>query len=107
MRREHSSRPTRRTVLGSLFALSAAYVSSRALAQHSHWPPIDTTFLFIADIHACRMASGLAPNCQREGKTDENLLRHIAALNRITEHVRQAEIEGAPTWLAGAGVQAG
>ena len=42
-----------------------------------------TRLAFISDVHACRMASGLSPNCLQEGKTDENLLRHIRALNAM------------------------
>ncbi|TKT69602.1 metallophosphoesterase [Aquamicrobium sp. LC103] len=66
-------------------------------------PPIDVTFLFTADVHACRMATGLSPNCQEEGKTDENLLRHIAALNNIAGHSWPTEIGGVTTGLRGAG----
>jgi cytolysin (calcineurin-like family phosphatase) len=100
-----AARPTRRAVLGNLLALGAACAAPRALAQNAATgrPAIDATFLFIADIHACRMGSGLSPNCRQEGKTDENLIRHIAALNRIAEHKWPAEIDGVPTGLAGAG----
>lgn len=66
-------------------------------------PGIDATFIFTSDIHACRMSSGLAPDCLQEGKTDENLLRHIAALNRIAEQAWPADINGTPSGLAGAG----
>ncbi len=66
-------------------------------------PPIDATFLFICDVHACRMASGLSPNCAQEGKTDANLLRHIAVLNAITGKVWPAEIDGKATHLEAAG----
>ena len=44
--------------------------------------PIDATFLFIADVHACRMASGLSPNCLKEGKTDAALLRNVCSAER-------------------------
>jgi cytolysin (calcineurin-like family phosphatase) len=38
-------------------------VPSQSLGQDSlPLPPVDVTFLFAADIHACRMASGLSPN---------------------------------------------
>jgi cytolysin (calcineurin-like family phosphatase) len=104
MRKDLSGRLTRRTVLGGILAFGARYASSRAEAQDAAWPPIDATFLFIADIHACRMASGLSPNCQKEGKTDANLLAHIAALNRIAEYVWPPEIESVPTGLSGAGM---
>lgn len=66
-------------------------------------PPIDATFLFTNDVHACRMASGLSPHCLQEGKTDENLRRHIAALNRIAEHKWPTAINGVATNLASAG----
>nr|WP_292833985.1 metallophosphoesterase [Mesorhizobium sp.] len=66
-------------------------------------PPIDATFLFVADIHACRMAKGLSPNCQQEGKTDANLLRNIAALNGLDGKAWPTEINGAATGLRSAG----
>ena len=66
-------------------------------------PPIDVTFLFIADVHACRMATGLSPRCLAEGKTDANLLRNIAALNGITEQNWPTEIGGKPAKLSSAG----
>jgi cytolysin (calcineurin-like family phosphatase) len=50
------------------------------------------------------MASGFGPKCQQEGKTDDNLTRHIAALNRIAEYMWPTEIEGVPTGLSGAGM---
>ena len=66
-------------------------------------PATDVTFLFINDVHACRTRDGLSPNCEEEGKTDENLLRHIRALNRIEEAIWPAEIDGAATALRSAG----
>ncbi|MET0600180.1 MAG: metallophosphoesterase [Mesorhizobium sp.] len=63
----------------------------------------DATFLFTNDIHACRMGSGLSPSCQQEGKTDAHLLRHVAALNRISQEVWPERIGGAASGLAGAG----
>jgi cytolysin (calcineurin-like family phosphatase) len=42
-------------------------------------PATDVTFLFINDVHACRTRDGLSPNCEEEGKTDENLLRAPSA----------------------------
>ena len=88
MRGALSGRPTRRAVLGNLLALGSVCATPRALSQKAATgrPAIDATFLFVADIHACRMGSGLSPNCRQEGKTDENLLRHIASLNRIAEY---------------------
>lgn len=65
--------------------------------------PIDATFLFIADVHACRMASGLSPNCQQEGKTDAALLRSVAALNAIGDKEWPAEIGGVATGLRSVG----
>jgi cytolysin (calcineurin-like family phosphatase) len=64
---------------------------------------IDATFIFTNDVHACRMASGLSPNCLQEGKTDQNLLRHIAALNRVPNNRWPKDIQGAASGLAGAG----
>lgn len=69
--------------------------------------PIDATFLFIADIHACRMASGLSPNCLQEGKTDAALLRNVAALNAIADKKWPAEIDGVATGLHSAGTRIG
>ncbi|MBZ9763286.1 metallophosphoesterase [Mesorhizobium sp. CA8] len=69
--------------------------------------PIDATFLFIADIHACRMASGLSPNCLQEGKTDAALLRNVAALNAIADKKWPAEINGVSTGLHSAGTRIG
>ncbi len=61
------------------------------------------TFLFVSDIHACRMAAGLAPNCLQEGKTDANLLRHVNALNSLTGKSWPRSIRNAPTDLPSAG----
>lgn len=69
--------------------------------------PVDATFLFIADIHACRMASGLSPNCLQEGKTDAALLRSVAALNGIADKAWPAEIGGVATGLRSAGSRIG
>lgn len=69
--------------------------------------PIDATFLFIADIHACRMASGLSPNCLQEGKTDAALLRNVAALNGIADKQWPAAIGGVATGLRSAGSRIG
>lgn len=65
--------------------------------------PVDATFLFIADVHACRMTTGLSPNCQQEGKTDENLRRHVAALNALPGQFWPKEINGKSSHLASAG----
>lgn len=78
----------------------------RAAFAQTKVPLIDATFLFTADVHACLMsADALSPNCQAEGKTDANLLRHVTAVNRITEYEWPAEIDGVATGLAGAGMK--
>lgn len=64
-------------------------------------------FLFVADVHACRMGPGLSPNCQQEGKTDDNLLRHIRALNDLEYKHWPEAIDGKPTGLANAGKRIG
>ena len=46
--------------------------------------PLDVTFIFTNDIHTCNIGNGLSPNCAQEGKTDRNLLRHIAGINRVS-----------------------
>ena len=78
---QDSGRISRRGFCLGLLAAGAAPGLAQAQAAKT-----DVTFVFAADIHACRMASGLSPNCAEEGKTDENLLRHIAALNRLEAH---------------------
>lgn len=64
-------------------------------------------FLFVADVHACRMGPGLSPNCQQEGKTDDNLLRHIRVLNDLEYKHWPEAIDGKPTGLANAGKRIG
>ena len=78
----HKGMISRRDVI---LAGTAALVAPRmAFAQADDAiPDTDATFLFTSDTHACRMADGLSPNCAEQGKTDENLLRHIAALNGL------------------------
>jgi cytolysin (calcineurin-like family phosphatase) len=97
---------SRRAMLAAALGAGASrFVPSQGFGQdRPSPPPIDVTFLFAADIHACRMASGLNPNCQEEGKTDENLLRHIAALNGMAGYRWPTEIGGTTTDLAGAGM---
>ena len=77
----------RRTLLkGALACGAAPGRASRAQPAAPRQPPdIDATFVFASDVHACRMGSGLSPHCAAEGKTDENLRRHIAAINRLPE----------------------
>lgn len=89
------------------FAMTTA-LPRAALAQAARRiQPIDATFLFIADIHACRMASGLSPNCLQEGKTDAALLRNVAALNAISDKEWPASIGGVATGLNSAGARIG
>jgi cytolysin (calcineurin-like family phosphatase) len=58
-----------------LFGASAvALVAPRSLvqtiAQADVTATTDVTFVFISDVHACRMGVGLSPNCLKEGKTE-------------------------------------
>ncbi len=99
---------TRRRFLGQVAAASVAGVAFPAYRPaHAAPPPVDATFLFVADVHACRMAKGLSPSCRQEGKTDANLLRNIAALNGIDDQVWPSEIGGSPTGLRFAGQKIG
>lgn len=97
----------------SFLAQAAAFAAAGALVRPALGgtgqgiPPVDATFLFVADVHACRMASGLSPNCQQEGKTDAALLRSVAALNAIGEKDWPAEINGIATGLRPAGSRIG
>jgi len=92
---------TRRSLLtqgmGAGFALSMPRLSRAAV------PDVNVTFLVINDVHACRIGDGLSPNCQQEGKTDANLLRHILALNNIHHQTWPEEIGGKPSGLSVAG----
>ncbi|MBX3596361.1 MAG: metallophosphoesterase [Rhizobiaceae bacterium] len=63
------------------------------------------TFLFISDIHACRMGIGLSANCFNEGKTDANLLRHVKALNGLAGRPWPITVGDSPTNLPSAGKQ--
>lgn len=97
---------SRRQFTAGLFGLGSAVVACPVglrAQQGAARPVIDATFLFSNDIHTCRMGDGLSPNCQEEGKTDANLLRHIAALNGISEQRWPADIDGVASGLAGAG----
>jgi cytolysin (calcineurin-like family phosphatase) len=100
---------SRRSFLAQAAGFAAAGGFARpALGQSGpRVPPVDATFLFIADVHACRMAGGLSPNCQQEGKTDAALLRNVAALNGIGEKEWPAEINGIATGLRSAGRRIG
>lgn len=96
----------RRSFLANLFGLGVVSSIGPAFAAAGKpaWPSIDATFLFTADVHTCLISGGvLSPNCAAEGKTDANLLRHVAALNRITEFNWPTEIGGVATGLVGAG----
>jgi cytolysin (calcineurin-like family phosphatase) len=95
---------SRRDFTATLLELGGtALLPARSWAADGGKPAFDATFLFAADIHACRMGDGLSPSCEQEGKTDANLLRHIAALNRIDEQSWPAQINGIASGLAGAG----
>ena len=84
--------------------LGAAALPRRAFGQ-AEPGALDATFLFTNDVHTCRMGDRLSPNCEQEGKTDANLRRHIAGLNRITEHVWPEAIGGVQTGLRSAGTR--
>ena len=99
----------RRSFLAGLAGMAASATlpwPGRALVA-GQVPPMDATFLFVADVHACRMAGGLSANCQKEGKTDANLLRNVAALNGIADKQWPAAIGGVATGLRGAGSRIG
>lgn len=100
---------SRRSLLKQMAAFAAAGALSRpAFSQTGERvQSIDATFLFIADVHACRMASGLSPNCLQEGKTDAALLRNVAALNGLGDKDWPAEINGVATGLRSAGSRIG
>jgi cytolysin (calcineurin-like family phosphatase) len=93
-------------MLGSVLGTTAAMPLRSAFGQAGA-PAIDATFLFVCDVHACRMNSGLSPNCQQEGKTDASLLRHINALNGLAGKLWPAEVAGAPSGLQSAGTPIG
>ena len=95
---------SRRQLIGGALASLGVTGARRALAQEgADGGKTDVTFLFSNDIHACRMASGLSPNCLQEGKTDANLLRHIAALNGLEGERWPEMVGGATSGLASAG----
>ncbi|WP_412033534.1 metallophosphoesterase [Mesorhizobium sp. BH1-1-5] len=109
MNRSLPATVSRRTFIARMGGLAAAGAFPRmAFGQTGkRIQPIDATFLFIADIHACRMASGLSPSCLQEGKTDAALLRNVAALNAIADKQWPAEINGVATGLHSAGIRIG
>src|SRR6478736_1118760 len=109
MPRRLSGLVSRRSFLmrGAGFAVAGA-LSHPAFSQTGRRvQPIDATFLFIADVHACRMASGLSPNCLKEGKTDAALLRNVAALNGLRDKDWPVQINGVATGLRSAGRRIG
>lgn len=94
---------TRRQVLGAgaCAALGMAGAKGRsAMAAAAH---TDVTFLVINDVHACRIGDALSPGCASEGKTDANLLKHVAAVNNVDAFRWPTEIDGRQTGLIGAG----
>ncbi|MET3522832.1 metallophosphoesterase [Mesorhizobium abyssinicae] len=109
MNRSRTHSISRRAVLARMagFAAAGAFARQAYGQTGKRIQPIDATFLFIADIHACRMASGLSPNCLQEGKTDAALLRSVAALNGIADKQWPAEIGGVATGLRSAGSRIG
>ncbi|TIV94756.1 MAG: metallophosphoesterase, partial [Mesorhizobium sp.] len=109
MKRPSPATISRRLLIARMGGLVAACALPRvAFGQTGkRIQPIDATFLFVADIHACRMASGLSPNCLQEGKTDAALLRNVAALNAIADKKWPAEIDGVSTGLHLAGTRIG
>jgi cytolysin (calcineurin-like family phosphatase) len=109
MNRRSPTLVSRRSFLAQAAGFAMAGALSRpALGQTGlRVQPIDATFLFIADVHACRMASGLSPNCQLEGKTDAALLRNVAALNGLDQKDWPVEINGVTTGLRSAGSRIG
>lgn len=88
----------RRFVKGACATAGAFCFSGHTSAQAE-----DVVFLFVSDVHACRMGKGLSPNCQQEGKTDRNLLRHITVLNAMPEKRWPAIINGVATGFSRAG----
>ncbi|MGE6785382.1 metallophosphoesterase [Ensifer adhaerens] len=105
MRRSGSDGISRRSFVAGLAGLGAALATPRARAAV---PATDATFLFSNDIHACLVSiEGLAPNCAAEGKTDANLLRHVAALNAVHAMRWPATVAGKPSGLASAGREIG
>lgn len=108
MRAPLSCSVSRRGFLASATAAGVAALLPAGLAgAAANFPAVDATFLFVCDVHACRMAKGLSPNCQQEGKTDASLLRNVAALNGIGDKAWPSQIDGAPTGLHFAGQQIG
>nr|WP_316653826.1 metallophosphoesterase [uncultured Gellertiella sp.] len=84
--------------------LAGVFAFAAAPAARSADPAAGVTFLFASDMHACLINGGmLAPKCQEEGKTDQNLLRNVAAMNSVETLAWPSAINGQPTGLANAG----
>ncbi|MCJ7993345.1 metallophosphoesterase [Rhizobium cremeum] len=94
---------SRRILLKGLLASGSVHTFRQAARAATI--ATDITFLVTNDVHACRIGEGLSPGCAEEGKTDENLLRHIRALNAVHRLRWPTEINGKPTTLAGAGTR--
>src|SRR5215471_4194367 len=109
MNRSSPATVSRRTFIARMGGLAAACaLPGAAFGQTGRRiQPIDATFLFIADIHACRMAGGPSPGCLKEGKTDAALLRNVAALNALADKEWPTEINGLATGLHAAGSRIG
>jgi cytolysin (calcineurin-like family phosphatase) len=68
---------------------------------------LDVTFIFASDMHACRVGIELSAHCAEQGKTDENLRRHVQALN-LLPHMHWPEmIGGSPSGSVSAGSRIG
>ncbi len=93
---------TRRSLIGHGLGAGLS-LTLPSMLRAAATTPVDVTFLVINDVHACRFGDGLSPNCQDEGKTDQNLLRHILALNNIHHQNWPTEIAGKPTGFGLAG----
>ncbi len=101
-------RLTRRRFLTGAAGFGLIGVLPVGLLRAAERLPLDATFLFTSDVHACLVsADGLSPNCAAEGKTDAALLRHVAALNAVQRLHWPVEIGGQATGLASAGVPIG
>ncbi|WP_269933336.1 metallophosphoesterase [Aminobacter sp. HY435] len=97
-------RPSRRQLIANTAALGiVSLLGTDTSRAGPSWPAVDATFLFAADIHACRMASGFNAQCIAQGKTDENLRRHITALNTVDQQIWPGTVSGQASGLAGAG----
>lgn len=97
---------SRRSFLAGTAGMGAALLAPQARAAGR--PPIDATFLFSNDVHACLVSTeGLAPNCAAEGKTDDNLLRHVAVLNALPAMNWPETVGGQPSGLGSTGRRIG